>query len=86
MLRRNVPQNRRTFVLSVDGCNRLTAFVQVLLQIDKRTHVCKGKRKTQKTKAKERSTITSIRLGSQRCGPSFLYNTLIFEHSIDHYI
>jgi hypothetical protein len=56
----NSVNNRRCFVLSVDDCNRLTMFVNVLIQVNKRTRLCTQERKARKTKSTKKPKITSL--------------------------
>lgn len=68
-LANNVPR-----ALSVDDYDRLTIFVQILVHIDNRVNICKGK--TQKKKSAKKAEITSITKGSQYREPFLLDNPL----------
>ncbi len=57
-------------VLSVDYGNKLTLWVQVLMRIDAKVNLCKGK--APKKKSAKKTEITSINKGSQFRGP-FLF-------------
>lgn len=67
-LNNSVKNSRRCFVLSVDDTNRVTAFVNVLIQVNKRVHLCKKERNVRKRSTKK-TKITSIKNGPLYRGP-----------------
>lgn len=69
-------QKERNVMLSIDECNRISMFVQLLIQIDRRVKLCKQK----EPKTKQKSKICLLPKGPRDSGP------YIFTIWSSHYI
>ena len=63
-----IPERRG---LSLDECNRATAFVNLLIAIDKRKRIVKRK-------TKKKSKVANSKGARKLCGPLFLFITNLF--------
>lgn len=81
-LRKKACPGKVQLALSVDDIHRITMFVQVLVQIDKRVNPSKkaqkkssvAKAKADKKEAAKKTEITSITKGPHYREPFFLFN------------